>query len=72
MLNENKYVHQIALTMLTLRFPTGFRLSWLGLKNQNSTADVLFWPIYKLAEKQVTNCFFYPNTKNDKLIKFFC
>ena len=62
----------ITLTMTLASFQTCFRLSWLELKNQNSTADVLFWPFYKLAERPGNKCFFlYPNTKTDKLIRFF-
>ena len=54
--NRTKNAHT-TLTMTLANFLTGFRLSWLGLKNQNSTADVLFWPFYKLAERPGTNCF---------------
>ena len=61
----------ITLTMTLTSFPTVSWLSWLGLK-KNSTDNVLFRPFYKLAVISGTKCFFsYPNTKTDKLKKFF-
>ena len=78
-----KSVHQNELKMLTMTeagFSIGFRLSLSGSENQNSIADVLFWPIYKLAWKSGTNCIiflisyyiFIAYTKTDKFVKCFC
>ena len=66
--NRTKNAHT-TLTITLASLPTGFILSWLGLTNQNFTADVLFMLFYKLAERPGANCFFYSYIKTDK---FFC
>ena len=37
-------------------FQKVFGCACRGEENKNSTADVLFWPIYKLARRPGTNC----------------